>query len=373
MLEQSQSYVRIGITLFLFLCNLNSFGQDPVFSQYYLNKNYLNPAYAGYSEDYSVGFNSRFQWSRVPGTFMTNTAHVNAGCPQNRLGFALMFVDQVEGEGYLHTVNGSGQISVNLDGRFGSGFGNKLYGKKYIISAGLHFGVSQKYLDWSKLTFSDQYTPYTEGVQGPTLVRPQNESSNPYVDIGAGVRTRMMISRKESFLSFGAAIFHINRPVETFFSIENKLQPRYTAHFFSHFQLNKYTNNPDYLSIGMIHDRQQGLVTNTFTVEKDIYSIAMFGMSFRRQNFLLIDRNVDALVFHTLFSYWSWTIGYSYDVTVSDLGLHNTFGTHEISLTYVFQGRNICSGKGRKNKKADSCFELDLKRVKQKDFTIWKP
>lgn len=350
--------------------------QDPVFSQFYLNKNYLNPAYAGFSEDLQVGVNSRMQWSNVPGRFATNTFNANIGCAPSRVGLGLIGYDHTEGEGFLRTQKADFQVSVNLPGKFGRGLG-KLARKKFILSGGLGLGVGQKTLDWSKLTFTDQYDTYEGFLNQPSAINGYSERSNVIFDMSGGLRLQAAISEKGSYISIGGAMFHMNRPVESFFGIESHMEPRYTMHAFTYFQTKKFANKPSYLAIGMIMDKQQGMMTNTILATKDVGSHAKVGLGFRRQNFLLIDRNVDAFILQGLLGFGSFTVGYSYDITISSLGPQRTYGTHEIGLTYTFGGFTLCGARssGRKRKKsADDCFMLmsDI-NSNFRDLFLWNP
>lgn len=376
-LVQLRSLGKLLLTPGFVLCVLWVHGQDPVFSQFNLNKNYLNPAYAGYSENLQIGVNSRMQWSHVPGGFTTNTFSANMGCAPGRLGLGLIGYDHTEGEGFLRTQKADLQLSVNLPGKLGHWAGRKLSRKKYILSGGMGFGTGQKQIDWSKLTFSDQYSVYEGFLDQPSLVNGYTDRSNVMFDMSAGFRFQAEVNRKGSYISLGAAMFHMNRPVETFFNVDSRLQPRYTAHFFTYFQTKKFVNKPNYASIGMIMDKQQGLLTNTLLASKDVGSYAKVSLGFRRQNFLLIDKNVDALILQGMIGLGNFTLGYSYDMTISSLGPHRTFGTHEVGITYTFRNIALCRAKGRgsnRKKSADDCFLLmsDI-NPNFRDLFLWNP
>ncbi len=373
LLSLDKKLLTTGLVLLAFMVK----AQDPVFSQFNLNKNYLNPAYAGYSEDLSAGINHRIQWSNIPGKFNTTTFNANMGCGQGRVGFALAGYDHVEGEGLLRTKNGALQISVNIPGKLARWWGKKLYRRKFITSGGLSVAVGQKSIDWSKLTFSDQYSPYQGYLNQPSVASGFASTSNTIFDVSAGLKTQAQINKRGSYVSFGGAVFHLNKPVETFFDSDNRLPIRYTYHFFTYFQLKKFTNKPNYVSLGMISDNQASLKTNTVMVSKDIDHFAKVSAGFRRQNFLLIDENVDALIIQGLISFGGLTLGYSYDVTISKLGPHRTYGTHEFGIAYTFKGVNVCrgKGKGRKGKKShDNCFMLmDDVSSNFRDLYLWNP
>ncbi len=373
---QLHLFAKAWLVLMLVCCAFLVKAQDPVFSQFNLNKNYLNPAYAGYSGDLSVGINSRLQWNNVPGRFSTNTFNANIGCGAGRFGLALTGYDHFEGEGFLHSQNAAVQMSVNLPGKLGRIFGRKLRRQKYIMSGGISLGVGQKTLDWDKLTFSDQFTPYQGFTGQVSAAHGYSEASNTIFDLSAGLRMQAEVNRKGSYVSFGAAVFHLNKPVETFYDSDNRLPPRYTVHFFTYFQTKKFSNKPNFLSVGMISDNQQHLRTNTFMMAKDMQHWAKVSMGFRRQNFLLVDRNVDAVILQGLVSFGGLTIGYSYDITISKLGPHNTFGTHEIGIAYNFRGLGLCGSgkKGKGKKSADNCFMLmDDISSNFRDLYLWNP
>ena len=48
--------------------------QDPIFSQYYANPIYLNPAFAGTAHCARMTFNYRNQWPALTGQFITTSA-----------------------------------------------------------------------------------------------------------------------------------------------------------------------------------------------------------------------------------------------------------------------------------------------------------
>ncbi|MCR9152572.1 MAG: PorP/SprF family type IX secretion system membrane protein [Bacteroidetes bacterium] len=330
----------------LFLCF--AFGlkaQDPVFSQYFLNLNYLNPAFAGYTNDLTTNFNSRVQYFGVPGVMASNTASANISCEEEtRLGIGLLAYHNVEGQGILQTTTLSGQLSAN----FPFTIRRRQRTNKGLFSAGLQFGAGQKYLSWRNLSFSDQYTPYLRGVQNPTSIAVQQSSSNVFLDLGAGLRSTYEFGsgRKPKFISLGAAAFHLNRPAQSFLESNLKLEPRYTFYVFYYMGNPKKGRTKDlrYLSFGALADYQQGLQTHTLSVFKDLNEYMTVGLSVRREDFLFLDRRADAVIPHFVIKMNNLSVGVSYDWTLSPLGEENTFGSAEIGVSWRFPGRNLCPG-----------------------------
>lgn len=318
-------------------------GQDPTFSQYFLNLNYLNPAFAGYTNDLTANFNSRLQYFGVPGVMSSNTASANISCEEEtRLGIGVLAYHNVEGRGILQTAMFSGQLSANFPFKVQ----RRQRVNKGLFSAGLQFGAGQKYLNWANLTFSDQYSPYFQGIQNPTSIAVQQTSSNVFLDLGAGLRSTYEFGsgRKPKFISVGLAAFHINRPAQSFLESELKLEPRYTAYVFYYMGNPRKGRTRDlrYLSFGAMADYQQGLQTHTLSVFKDLNEYLTIGVSVRREDFLFLNRQADALIPHFVVKMDNLSFGLSYDWTLSQLGEENTFGSAEIGLSWRFPGRNLC-------------------------------
>jgi type IX secretion system PorP/SprF family membrane protein len=317
--------------------------QDPTFSQYYLNLNYLNPAFAGYTNDLTTNINSRVQYFGVPGVMASNTASANISCEdETRLGVALIAAHNVEGAGILQTAMFSGQLSANFPFKIQT----RQRVNKGLFAAGLQFGAGQKYLSWSRLRFSDQFSPYLQGVQNPTNITIQQTSSNVFLDLGLGLRSTYEFGTglKPQFISMGAAAFHVNRPVQSFLESDLKLEPRYSFYTFYYIGNPRRGRTRDlrYLSFGFLADYQQGLQSHTLSVFKDLNENFTVGLSIRREDFLFQNRRAEAVIPHFVVKLENISFGISYDWTLSPLGEENTFGSAEIGLSWRFPGRNLC-------------------------------
>jgi type IX secretion system PorP/SprF family membrane protein len=354
MLEVLRCYAK-SLALFSFL--FFSFwlkAQDPIFSQFYLNQNYLNPAFAGHTGDLSVSSNTRLQYLLVPGVVATNTTAVNFGCnEQSRtsrthrdiLGYGLIVYNHTEGEGLLHSFNFSGQISSNIQWVSGKKRGRP---NKGMLSGGLQFGIGQKFLDWGRFTFSDQYNPYLRGIQNATFISPQNSSSNVFLDLSAGIKGMIEFSKKRpSFFQYGFSIFHINNPQQTFWNTKVHLKPRYSLFSVFHFSTKGLgiVKSREYVSFGMLADYQQGMQSHSFFLAKEIGKYFTISTGYRRQDFFQVDRHIESLIFQWLITLTDWKFGASYDATLSTLSLNKSGGTFEIGIYYTFNGLNTCKTK----------------------------
>lgn len=354
MLHLFDKALLIAITMFAALI---ARGQDPVFSQFYLNQNYINPAFAGHTSDFSVSLNSRLQYVGIPGVLATNTLAANIGCSNKEsiLGLGVIVYDHVEGEGLLHTFNFSGQLSANIQWNTKNLGAN---GNKALLAGGLQFGLGQKFIDWSRLTFSDQYSPYFDGIQNATYVAPQLNSSNVFLDLGGGVRGMFEFStpRRPRIFQYGLSVFHINKPVQSFLNTSLQLEPRYSFFAFTHisdlgqrpsrsYNRSGLKHTKRFWTIGFLADYQQGMQSHTFSASREVNKYFTGGFGYRRQYFFQADKHIDAFIINTFIILDDWSIGLSYDWTLSTLGEEKTFGTIEIGLRYVFEGINTCKRK----------------------------
>lgn len=346
-------FAKISGAALLFFMSFKLSAQDPVFAQYYLNQNYLNPAFAGFTNDLTGSINTRAQYLRIPGLLTSTTASFNISCEEEtRLGIGGILYHHVEGEGFLHTLNAAVQTSANFPFKFK--WGSRARMNKGLISGGLQAGIGQKYLNWDRLTFSDQYSPFLDGIQGPSNVGQQQASSNLFLDAGAGIRASLEFGsgKRPQFLSLGAAAFHLNRPIQTFLESQIPLEPRYS--FFTFYYLGNArkgrTRDLRYWTIAALADYQQGLQSHTLSLYKDANEYLTIGISMRRQEFVMLDRNIDAVIPHVLINIPDIrgddvTIGISYEWTVSTLGEEKTFGSLEFGLTWRFEGTNMCNSR----------------------------
>lgn len=338
--------------------------QDPGFSMLYLNKMQLNPAYAGINRDLNASLVNRIQWAGLPGRMETRSFNADVACPGSKLGFAVGLFEDIAGDaGFKHNA-ASFSLAAHIPSKYPRNFGwRKMRNRKYIMSAALNYAVGQKTVDWSKLVFSDQLDAAL-GLIRPTSIVPQGaEVSNLIHDISAGVLFRTELNKEGSFLSLGVAAAHLNRPVETFFGQDNRRPVRLTVHSHVNFKISKkYANGvPKFLTAGFIFDRQSPLQTvmtgASFTFGKDF----ILGLWYRNRRFNIPEANMDAVVINLIYSTKAFSIGYSYDITVSTLGLDRTYGTHEIGINYRFNEVYLCKKKSRRGRADRNCFLLDKK------------
>ena len=149
--------VRLLVALSLFF-SISLFSQDPSFSQFYANRIYLNPAFAGIEGGISATSIARMQWARVDRGFRTYGFTLETRLPAVRLGLGLHLLHDDEGIAYLRTNQVGAVLSYTIPGRHSN----------------FHFGMEsrmvQKSVDWDALVFSDQLDPLYGNIGGSNVL-----------------------------------------------------------------------------------------------------------------------------------------------------------------------------------------------------------
>jgi type IX secretion system PorP/SprF family membrane protein len=209
----------------------------------------------------------------------------------------------------------------------------------------LKFGVGKKYLDWSQLVFSDQLDPIYGNVF-QTNANPPGEVSNLIIDASTGAVLRWRWGGSESFSSFGVALNHANRPLESFIGLKTRLPMRTTIHSYHHIKVSsKYSRGaPRYISSGVIFEAQQQMRTLNVGASITFGENMLVGLWYRNRKFLIDHTTRDALIFNATFRHNRFVLGYSYDMTNSELTVGKSHGTHEFNIGFTFYDTHLCKG-----------------------------
>ncbi|MEM9917651.1 MAG: type IX secretion system membrane protein PorP/SprF [Bacteroidota bacterium] len=311
-----------SILTFVLLCLLyfTAQGQDPIYSQFYAAPIQLNPAFAGNTVGPHISINYRNQWPSLQGSYVTYSAAYSQYFPTVNTGFGLMVLSDDAGEGLLKTNKASAVFSYRLQ-----------VNRDFFLKFGAEGGVVQSRLDWDRLIFLDQIDaeigPISPGgTPFPTEeVRPDN-LNNTYVDISAG-----LLAYSSNFYG-GVTIKHLNTPSESFLGINENLDEglpmRLTLHGGAEIPLsfgNNWNTN-SFISPSVMFVKQGDFgQLNAGSLIKMGY---IYGGVWYRHTLT----NGDAVIFVAGVQQGAFKIGYSYDMTISGLGLNRSGGSHEFSL-----------------------------------------
>ena len=144
-----QKRIIILLVAVLGLSMMRVQAQDPMFSQFYANPLYLNPAMAGTNICPRLAFNFRDQWPSMPGTFLTYAASYDEHFDKIYGGIGVQFWGDRAGEGgILNTYNVSAMYSFMVK-----------VSKKFNMRFALEAAYRNKSLNKANLTFGDMIDP----------------------------------------------------------------------------------------------------------------------------------------------------------------------------------------------------------------------
>jgi type IX secretion system PorP/SprF family membrane protein len=342
-----------SLLMWLLLVMSNAFAQDPTFSQYFNNKQYLNPAYAGSENGIRAGMVYRNQWPSLPGQFNTFAFSGDMGIRAVQGGVGMLLLSDQTGKNTFNTK--AAYLNFQKLVRIMSNT-SRLCVAYFAVQSGF---VQKKY-DWNNLVFTDQLDPVLGVVQNSSAVRPENVQKN-YADLGAGSVLRYKTS--EHYSAFGFAVTHLNRPSQSFYGSDSKLPIKWTIHYVAQIPIHKMGIDNEihtFLSPMFMFEKQgySEQINIGAKLHRDMF-YAGLGYRFKRLN--LVGQKVDAAVIHCGISgaydnSYHWQLGYSYDATISGIRA-GTAGTHEISL--IFEYDKLKLGKHGLYTKTKHCVDHD--------------
>jgi type IX secretion system PorP/SprF family membrane protein len=320
--------IRSLILIFLgLLLAVKSFAQDPQFSQYYASPLYLNPGFAGTGFSHRLAVNSRIQWPSLPQAFITHLFSWDMNQPKFNSGFGVLAMNDKAGS------VGLSNSSVGLV------YAYKLHFGRWVFSPGIRFAYHIQNVDRSRMLAGDQIE-FGGGAGTPSLDPAINNVRNvTYFDFDFG---GLIYSDR---FWFGAAVSHLNEPNASFIEDDYRLPMKITAHAGMKIPLNTgifASERPTHIAPSFVYKVQDGydqldLGINYYYQPVNI-GIWYRGVPIERftgpQNDSYISH--DALIFLIGFAMWNFEFNYSYDFTISQLGI-KTNGAHEFSLIYQFQ------------------------------------
>jgi type IX secretion system PorP/SprF family membrane protein len=312
----------LGLTL-----GMVSYAQDPNFSQFFASPLTLNPALTGkFNGAFRVAGNYRNQWPSINNAFTTATLSFDMNLLRNRIpefdqfGFGLMAFSDKSGNGVLQnnflaaSASYHKALDENGDHTIGLGF-QGTYVSKYLDRRGLNFEDmlrSNGFTGLSEETFSGM------------------EINVSYFDMNVGLLYTGTSDGMNNFY-FGASMYHVNRPKESFKSGQYLLEQRVTLQAGGMLPL----ANSNALHFSAIHSRQANAIN---TVIGGAYMLSVNQDIDNPTNLFLGSwyRVGDAVIPYVGLEFGSFQLGATYDVNISSLKpASNMMGGAEISLIYT--------------------------------------
>jgi len=295
-----------------------------MFSQFYAAPLHTNPAMAGTMVCGRFAINYRNQWSMIPGgSFPSISASFDEHI--DRLSGALGFI-------VTNIREGSGAYSTTSVGAIYS-YSFQLTDAISVRTA-VQAGFIHRRIDWSNLTFPDQFdlTGFTGHPTREDL--PNMPASRFLEDFSVGI-----VGYGDRFFA-GAAVHHISRPDEGFMDV-SRIPLKFTAHAGAVLDLRRATSrfrdpNTPTISPNIIF-QQQGTAQqiNYGVYFNNVIPMIVFGVWYRQT---IAFNHPESLTFLIGVRLNAMRIGYSYDISLSRLrGVSG--GSHEVSMAYLLPCR----------------------------------
>jgi type IX secretion system PorP/SprF family membrane protein len=314
---------------FMLLLSRLGQAQDPQFTQFYAAPLYLNPAFAGSALAPRITVNYRNQWPSVA-NYVTSMVGIDHYIPRFNSGVGLMLISDNQGQGQIRSTEIAGQYAYQVQ-----------LSDVSAVRLGLQASYVNRSVGYFGLTFGDQFNNqgFIQGQQSadaPLLAAAAK--SNKYLDFSTGALYY------SDWFWVGASAHHINRPNQGFFVGANSRLPiKGSLHMGLRIPLMGFTGlgDEDEREISfspVVHYKFQGKYDQLDLGAYLTYSPLTVGAYYRGLPFKKYDQRInnhDAMAFLVGFRQDKFSIGYSYDATISTLGFASG-GSHEISLSYIF-------------------------------------
>ncbi len=299
--------------------------QDPQFSQFYAAPLYLNPAFAGSTGLARAGLNYRNQWPSINASFVTYSAFFDYYFEDINSGVGVLFMSDREGMAGLNTHSAGLQYTYQFR-----------LTENIVVRPALEGSYTISNLDFNNLVFGDQIN--YQGIYKPVTDEMFNSDfRNNYFDVGTGV-----LLYSENFW-VGFSVHHLLEPNQSFLEDDSRLPRKYSGHAGYKFLLPTTRNlsyAKGYREVSLtptVQYKQQGQFSQIDLGLYFTYEPVVFGASYRGVPYKIVEGypNNDSVILLAGITTNGLSIGYSYDYTISGLGIR-TGGAHEISIRYEF-------------------------------------
>ena len=305
-----RKYILLSFLLFVFLIGKS---QDSQFSQFYASPLYLAPSFAGSTDGDRIALNYRSQWPDLTKAFQTYTLSYDHYFPHMKSGVGLLLYREQAGASDLATTNIG--IAYSYKFKFRSG---------WRISPGLTFFYTQRNINFNNLEFSDQILSGTETLEVEIL------------DKKADIDASFSVLTYNKNIWFGFTWDRILMPNRSLTGGTMEDPFKFTIYGGTKFSIFDRYNwasgqsiSPSFLF--KMQDKYSQLDLGLYWYQMPL----VVGIWYRGIPVFKELASNDALAFLIGFKIDQFSIGYSYDLTISKLvGL--TGGTHEISINYLF-------------------------------------
>lgn len=333
--------IRGKIFTVLLLCFLSqmAWSQDPIFSQWGLNPNAVNPALIGtYDGLYRAHIGYRDRWHSFSEENEFNALNLSYDYKlelgSNELNLGANILQDWSGESKL--IQSRGYLSAGYQMQLSN---PRFSGKYNFLAAAFQVGMGGAKPSKSRLWFGNQFDlgTYQVDENRPTGEPFIDDKVNAiYPDINIGLVWYTVFPR--GGIHAGISTHHINTPNVSYISgASYKLDRRYTAHV----GVKKLFSREFGISPSMVAYAQGNSFTGMIGtyLTSSLEYLGETGLSFGtwlRFSNTLENNYLEGLILAAKFENSYLQIGASYDVTLSNAGTYNSrMGGFELNVTYI--------------------------------------
>lgn len=314
---------------FLFAAPIFLAAQDIHFSQYYNTPLNLNPALTGvFKGDLRFIGNYRSQWQAVPVPYLTFSGSFDQKIP-------LKFIQNgVLAGGLLFNYDkaGDGNFSLSQLG-LNAGYTHQLTDQLF-LGGGFLFSLGQRGVQPDKLTFEEQWNG---DVFDPNVTHTEqfDNTSISMASISAGINAHFQIEGTRTKVDWGFSLYHINRPSESFLNNSTAVLPlKQNSYTLAEIQIHplmdiRFHALYSIMDFGIKQNELVGGLAYRYhlSLQKSREISLLGGISYRIG---------DAIIPTIEVQYFSWMVGLSYDINISDFNIATQKrGGPEFSIRYI--------------------------------------
>lgn len=324
--------MKMRFKLFIYfvftIVSIEARAQDPIFTQFYLVPEKLNPAFTGIANTWNTGIVHRRQWPDGNRKIDTEYGFAN-NLISDEIGLGITVLNQKEVFTDYNYFQFNGVFSYRID-----------LNDDWRMRFGLETGYGRKDYNFKNVLLEDQINS-NDGSISPGSIDPGFLNYNDKIDF-LDVSVGVVVDQENAW--FGAALKHINRPNISFTESGNvQLDMFLTIHGGYYFE---FVDSPSKL----LPENSTLLLTANY-MRQSRYNRLDIGavMDFTRFSFGIIAvtnperRSSNSHLITSVnpiisFKTGRFTFGYSYDLNASRIG--RTQGVHELTLSW--QSSKIC-------------------------------
>lgn len=288
-------------------------GQDPYFSQFYANRLYFNPAWAGVDGNKKISLNYRNQWPSVNSAYVNYSAAYDQFIEPMHAGAGLLLSADNQGNGMITSLGISAIYSYHL-----------YASANLTINGGLQVSYVQRKLDTHNFIYGDMLLP--DGSVLPSGSENYGIYRSTYPDFAVGFTGFF-----RNFYS-GIALYHLFRPVHTMsYDPDTRLSRKLTFFAGSLIPIYERRLGKEFLQLSpnIIYIKQNKFSQLNYGLETHFKNLFVAGL-WLRQN---LGIKFGSIIFSGGYLSGKFGIRYSYDKHLTEPSVNiPSSGAHEISL-----------------------------------------